>query len=145
MPESALRARFLHRESLIGGFVAAEPGTRSGYAGPLRAALVAGCAISIGIAMYLGDPSSLTHDPALARLLRGMALIKGVMALAAVAAVLWRFGRPASAVAAAGYLVGSWVLVGSTTLVWQLSWIPAAAVLFHAAGLSMLLVSWRER
>ena len=101
--------------------------------------------MSIGIAAYLGDPTSFGDDLALARLLRGMALIKGAMAVAAVAAVLWRFGRPVSAPAAAGYLLGSWVVVGSTMLIWQLSWIPAAAVLFHAAGLSMLLVSWRER
>jgi hypothetical protein len=149
MSES-VRERFLHRDSLLGGFVAADPadsgaGTPSVHALPLRAALMAGCAISVGITAYLGDPSGFTNDLALTRLLRGMALIKGAMALAAVAVVLWRFGRPVAMPVAAGYLLGSWVLVGSTMLVWQLTWIPAAAVLFHVAGLSMLLVSWRER
>ncbi len=105
---------------------------------------MAGCAIAMGIVLYLGDPNSFP-DPALARLLRGMALIKGLISMAAVAAVLWRFGRPVSKPAAAGYLVGSWFLVGSTMLIWQLTWIAAAAILFHAAAVSMLLVSWRER
>jgi hypothetical protein len=107
---------------------------------------MAGCAISVGLAMYVGDPGSFTQaDPALARLLRGMALIKGGIVFAALAAVVWRFGRPVSKPGAAVYLFGSWIMVGSTMLIWQLSWIPAAAILFHAAALSMLLVSLRER
>jgi hypothetical protein len=126
--------------------VSADVGWRSVHDGRLRIGLTAGCAISICIAVYFGDPGSFTHaDPALARLLRGMALIKGAIAIAAVAAVWWRFARPVSKPVAAGYLLGSWLLVGSTMLIWQLSWIPAAAILFHAAAVSMLIVSWRER
>jgi hypothetical protein len=107
---------------------------------------MAGCALSIALAAHLGDPLGIVQaDPPLARLLRGMALIKGLIALAIVAAVWWRFGRPISRPVAAAYLAGSWMLAGSTTLVWQLSWIPLAAVVFHVAALSMLLVSWRER
>ncbi len=155
MAESALRALLLHRESLTGlhresvsgGLVvSADTGRRAVHPGRLRTGLMVGCAVSMGIALYLGDPSGyLQADPALARLLRGMALIKAGIALAIVAAVLWRFGRQVSKPVAAGYLLGSWMLVGSTMLVWQLSWIPAAAVLFHAAALSMLFVSLRER
>jgi len=102
--------------------------------------------MAIGIAAYLGDPTGFTQaDPALGRLLRGMALIKGVIALAILAAVWWRFGRPVFKSAAAVYLSGSWIVAGSTMLIWQLSWIPLAALLFHAAALSMLVVGWRER
>ena len=105
-----------------------------------------GSAISIGIAAHLGDPGSFINaDPALSRLLRGMALIKGMIVIATVAALLWRFDKPLSKPVAAAYLLGSWAMVGATTLIWQLSWIPAAAILFHAAFLSMLFVSWRER
>lgn len=107
---------------------------------------MAGCAVSIGIAVYLGDPGPVTlSDPSLARLLRGMALIKGVMAIAAVAAVWWRLGRPVSKPVAAAHLMGSWILAGSTTLVWQLSWIPLAAILFHGAALPMLWLTFRHR
>jgi hypothetical protein len=145
MPESTLRAYFLRRDL---GAPVFSPNADAGsvYAGRLRIGLMAGCAISAVTAMYVGDPAIFTQaDPALARLLRGMALIKGGIVLAALAAVSWRFGRPVSKAVAAAYLFGSWILVGSTMLIWQLSWIPAAAILFHAAGLSMLFVSWREQ
>jgi hypothetical protein len=46
---------------------------------------------------------------------------------------------------AATYLITAAVLVGSTTLIWQLSYIVLAAVLFHVAALTMLIVGWRER
>jgi hypothetical protein len=112
----------------------------------LRGGLVLGCTSAIGIAAWLGDPSGyLLADPALARLLRGMALIKGMIAIAAVGAVFWRLAWPVSKIGAATYLISSWVLAGSTMLVWQLSYIVPAALLFHAAALSLLLISWRER
>jgi hypothetical protein len=111
----------------------------------LRAAVIAACVLSIGIAAGFGDPSGyLTDDPALARLLRAMAVIKGMLALAALGAVLWRFGWSVSKPAAFTYIVGSSVLTGSSMLIWQLTYIPLAAVLFHAAALCMLVVCWRE-
>jgi hypothetical protein len=112
----------------------------------LRCGLVLGCAIAIGIAARLGHPAAyLNADPALARLLRAMALIKGMIALAIVCAVFWRMAWPVAKRAGAAYLVGSWAIVGSTMLIWQLSYIVPAAVLFHAAALSLLWVGWRER
>ena len=112
----------------------------------LRIALVLGCVMAIGIAIRLGDPSVYLHaDPALARLLRAMALIKGTIAIAAVAAVFWRLAWPVTKPVAAGYLVACWAIAGSTMLIWQLSYIVPAALLFHSAALSLLLVSWRER
>jgi hypothetical protein len=101
--------------------------------------------MAVGIAAWLGDPSGYLHaDPALARLLRGMALIKGMIAIAALAAVFWRLAWPVSKSAAAAYLVSSWAVAGSTMLIWQLSYIVPAALLFHAAALSLLLVGWRD-
>jgi hypothetical protein len=113
---------------------------------PLRSGLIAGCALALGIAVWMGDPSGyLQADPALARLLRGMALIKGMLALGAVGAVFWRFAWPVGTFGAAVYLLGSCALVGSTMLIWQLSHIVLAAVLFHGAALGLLVYGWRER
>jgi len=113
---------------------------------PLRAVLVLGCAIAIGIATWVGDPSTyLKADPALARLLRGMALIKGMLAVGAVAAVYWRLSWTIDARVAATYAITAAAMAGSAALIWQLSYIPFAALLFHAAALSMLIVGWRER
>ncbi len=125
---------------------------RSAYAAPprhvwlLRGGLVSGCVVAIGIAAWLGDPAGyLNADPALARLLRGMALIKGMIALAVVGAVFWRLTWRVSTRAGAAYLLGSWTLTGSTMLVWQLSYIVMAGLLFHVAALSLLWATWRKR
>jgi hypothetical protein len=111
----------------------------------LRAVLIVGCAIFIGVALHLGDPVAYARaDPDLARLLRAMALIKGAIAIAAVAAVFWRAGWEVSKPVAASYLLGCWVLAGSAALIWQLAYIASAAIAFHAAALALLLVAWRE-
>ncbi len=112
----------------------------------LRGGLLSGCAVAIGIAAWLGSPADyLNADPALARLLRGMALIKGMIALAVLGAVFWRLARPVSNTAGAAYLLASWAVAGSTMLIWQLSYIVPASLLFHVAALSLLWVHWRER
>jgi hypothetical protein len=101
--------------------------------------------MAISIAAWLGDPSGYLHaDPALARLLRAMALIKGTIAVAVVGAVYWRLGWPVTRPVAGSYLIASWAIAGSTMLIWQLSYIVPAALLFHSAVLSLLLVSRRD-
>ena len=155
MVPSTLPPQVLHRESIPdrpGLRYARRPGvaTRAPqwnwHPATLRTLLIAGCALAIGLAAWAGDPSAYLHaDPALARLLRCMALIKGVIALAAVGAVLWRLKWPISAGLYLAYMLGSCVIVGATMLVWQLTAIVLAAVLFHACALGMLLLGWRER
>jgi hypothetical protein len=111
----------------------------------LRAGLITGCALAIGIAVSLGDPTAyLQADPALARLLRGMALIKGMIAILAVGVVFWRLAWPLSRTTGAVYLACSSALAGSAALIWQLSYIVPAALLFHVAAVTLLLVGWRE-
>jgi hypothetical protein len=107
--------------------------------------LVAGCALAIGIAMRTTDPAAyIAADPALARLLRGMAVIKGAAVLGAVFAVFWRFGWRVSLPVSLSYIAGSWLLAGTTMLIWQLTLIPPAAVVFHAALIAMLVTAWRD-
>ena len=143
---SALRPAALRRHPSMG--VAHPPQIVAGAtrAAMLRAALLGGCVIAVALAVWAGDPTaSLQADPALARLLRCMALIKGTFVLAALGAVLWRFGWPLRPPVAAVYAGGTWVLAGSTVLIWQLSHIPLAAVLFHASAIGMLVVGWRDQ
>jgi len=138
MIDAVLRAGFFRRP------IAARAAAQTAL--PLRAVVIVACALAIGAAAWFGDPSGyLQADPALARLLRGMALIKGAAVIAAVGAVLWRFGFPVSKPVALAYALGSGVLAGSTMLIWKLTLIPFAAVLFHASALAMLIVGWRER
>jgi hypothetical protein len=62
-----------------------------------------------------------------------------------VGAVFWRLRWPISPAVAAGYLLGSSAMAGSAMLIWQLSFIPPAALLFQLAALTLLLLGWRER
>lgn len=150
MPQSLLRPLDPHPISALGARLGIRAqGLRAGRTTSAllrRASLLAGCATAIAVAAWVGDPSTyLQADPALARLLRGMALIKGMIALGAVSAVYWRLAWPVGRLVAATYVITALVLVGSTTLIWQLSYIALAAVLFHVAALTMLIVGWRER
>jgi hypothetical protein len=111
-----------------------------------RGGLIAACALSIGVAAWAGHPAGyLQADTALAHLLRAMALIKGLIVFGALGAALWRYGWPIAAPVAVGYAACLVVLAGSTMLIWQLTLIPLAAFMFHAALIGMLYLGWRER
>ncbi len=121
------------------------PATRPAHAAVLRALLVAGCLAAIAFAAWLGEPAAVVQaDPERAFLLRGMAALKGAIVLAALAVMLWRFGRPIAGRFAVPYLLASWLAAGSAMLVWRLSFIAHAAVLFHLAEITVLLVAWAE-
>jgi hypothetical protein len=148
MAQSAQRPQFLLRDFFAARAAVSARHSAHTAARPvqLRAFLVVASALSIGLAAWFGDPSAyLNADPALARLLRAMAMIKGLIVTGALGAVLWRFGLPISKPAAIGYAAGACVLAGSTMLIWRLTLIPLAAILFHSAALSMLIMGWRER
>ena len=111
----------------------------------LRTVLLSGCVAVAAVAAVGGEPSLLLlADPSLAFLLRGMAIIKGAILLCAVALLFWRFGQPVSQPAAAAYALGTWLAVGATVLIWQLTVIPTAAVAFHVGELTVLVTAFRE-
>jgi hypothetical protein len=111
-----------------------------------RMAVMAGCLLAVSLAVWVGHPDGyLATDPALGRLLRGMALIKGSFVIGALGVVMWRYGWPISTPVAAAYAIGMSVLAGSTILIWQLTAIPLAALLFHGALVTMACLGWRER
>ena len=110
-----------------------------------RALLLAACAVTVGAAATIGDPApALRADGELAFLLRGMACIKALIVLAALAALLWRFGQPIGTPLALGYTAAAALSAGAAMLVWQLSWVGAAAGAFHVGELAMLLLAWRD-
>jgi hypothetical protein len=121
---------------------------RSGLASSsalMRFVLLTACLLSVLAAYWVGEPARVVQvDPGLAPLLRGMALIKAAIALGAVALLLWRFGWPVGKPAALAYVVSAALMAGATMLIWQLTFIPLAAALFHIGALAMLLVGWRD-
>lgn len=110
-----------------------------------RAALALVCAGAAAGAYIAGDPSArLAADPDLATLLRGMAALKALIALAAAAAIWWRLALPISAGAASAYVAGAGVLVAGAVSIWQLSFIGAVAIGFHAALLGLALLALKR-
>jgi hypothetical protein len=130
---------------------AASPGSRTaalprvGATGRLRLLLIGGALLAAAAAYLVGEPTAyLQADPKLGVLLRGMAVIKAMFSLAAMAALWWRFGRPIAPATAVVYLVATWMTAGASVLVWQLWHIGLGAATFHAGELTLLLVAWRE-
>jgi len=116
-------------------------------AGPLWRAglLLGGLALLAAIAGSATLPAAPTSDPGLNQLLRGMALIKGLMSLAAFVLVYWRLGRPITPATAALCLLACWAMAAAAIMIWQLRSIPWAALAFHGGELSLLLMAWRDR
>ena len=111
----------------------------------LRALVFAGCFAAGAAALLLVDPGTQAiSDPALGHLLRGMAAIKGVLALGAAAALAWRFGRPIGGGRALLLMAGCWIMAAAAGMIWQLAHIGAAAVLFHSGELGLLGALWWE-
>ena len=110
----------------------------------LRTALVVGSVAAAVVAWLATSGVSQTAEPELALLLRGMAAIKGLLALSAASLVWWRLGQRVALRVAVAYIACASALFASTVLIWQLVFILAAAVLFHTAGLVGLVLAMRE-
>ena len=111
----------------------------------LRAALLVGCATTVAMAAWGGNPAPyLNSDPGLGRLLRGMAVIKAGIVLAAIRLLWWRFKHPVPAPMAACGLIASWSAAAASMLIWQLTAIPLAAIAFHVSGLAFAVTAWLD-
>jgi hypothetical protein len=111
-----------------------------------RTALLLGCAGSVAVAVViatsLGGPQAyLTADPQLAVLMRSMAAIKSLFVIAAIGVLFWRFGYGIGRNRALIYLVSAGALTGSTAMIWELTAILVAAVIFHVSGFALLFAA----
>jgi hypothetical protein len=102
-------------------------------------------AVSMAVAASLGGPQVyLRADRELAALLRDMALIKAFIVMAAVGVLFWRFGHGIGRGLAVMYLVGACLLAGATTLIWDLTSIGLAALVFHVGGFMLLCAAFAD-
>ncbi len=112
-----------------------------GWRGRLLLAVAAGAALG----WFAGDPSGrLGGDAELARLLRGMALVKALLVVGAVRLLWWRFGEPIGARRAWGYVAAVAAMALATLLAWQLSQLALLALVFHGALLSLGVLALRD-
>ncbi len=82
--------------------------------------------------------------PDLTRLLRGMALIKMLLASLAGAAVFWRLGAAIGPVRFTAYAAAGAAMAAGPGLIWDMSHVAAGAVLLHAGLLATILIFWRD-
>ena len=108
-----------------------------------RALLVLAWPAAVGLAA-LTPGEAAPHEPALARMLAFMALIKAAFALAVLGASFWRLRWPVSTPLATGYASGACALAAASVLIWRQIHVPYAAVLFYGGLLGWLLTLWRD-
>jgi phosphate/sulfate permease len=83
-------------------------------------------------------------DAELAMLLRGMAAMKALLAIAAFAAVYWRFGAPISLSLGVVYAASTAMMAAGAALIWGLSQIGFTAIAFHAALIALAFAALRD-
>lgn len=83
--------------------------------------------------------------PELALVLRFMAGVKALFALALVLVAAWRLGHPVTLTAAWFYIGASALMSGAPGLIWTLNHVAAGALAFHAGLLLFLGTAWRDR
>lgn len=83
-------------------------------------------------------------DPELTLLIRGMAGIKALMVTVLLAALTWRTRWRLSTPLWVAYVTGAWSMAFATMLIWHYAFIGPAAIFFHAAELTLLVLAWRD-
>ncbi|MDX2237177.1 MAG: hypothetical protein NW203_06400 [Hyphomonadaceae bacterium] len=110
-----------------------------------RAALFAATMAAVVAATALSDPAPLLRaDAELAMLLRGMAALKALLAIAAFAAVFWRFGAPIGISLGVVYAASTAMMAAGAALIWGLSHIGFTAIAFHAALIALAFAALRD-
>lgn len=127
----------------LGSFVAAAPaGSDRRLVRWRRAVLLGAVVVAAALAWLLARPQpALAADPELARLVRGMAGLKVLIALATLGLVWWRAARPIAPARLLAYALGTSVLAAAAVMVGQLAVVAATSVVFHATLLALGLVA----
>ena len=89
-----------------------------------------------------GDTSG--FEPNLLLLLRFMAALKFAGVVAAALLVHWRLTRPTPRRLALGYVAAIATMAVAPGLIWSLSHVAVAAVLFHAGLLGFMALAWKD-
>lgn len=80
----------------------------------------------------------------LTRLMRFMAAIKGGLALAALAGVVWRLGTPVSMTRFVAYGAACAAMGAGPGLIWTMTHVALGALLLHGGLLVAVLMLWRD-
>lgn len=113
-----------------------------------RAMLAATVGLTCTIAYVMGGGEAAVRaaaaDPELTRLLRGMAVLKALLSLAAISLVAWRVAYPSGPRLPAGLIASTGLMAAGSVLIWQVAPIVAGAVLFHTGLILLLVLCWAD-
>ncbi len=113
----------------------------------LLMAVIVGAAIIVGY--FITSPDVAAHaaaqaGPELTRLMRGMAAIKTLLAIAAGAAVFWRLGAPASLPWFAAYSLTCAAMASGPGVIWNMEYLRTGALLLHGGLFASVVLLWRD-
>ena len=123
-------------------FVAANP--------ILRQSLILLVTVSAAVGGFLAtgpDAISLAATTAgadLTRLLRFMAALKGMMAVVALAAVMWRLGAAVTPLRLATYGIAAAAMAAGPGLIWGMVHLKLGAALLHGGLFATIILLWRD-
>jgi hypothetical protein len=80
----------------------------------------------------------------LTRLLRGMAMLKALLAAFAMGAAWWRLRVASSSAWVAGYVVACGAMAAGPGLIWGMEYVRAGALLLHGGLLATVVLLWRD-
>jgi hypothetical protein len=110
-----------------------------------RLALLSACVFAAAAVHLLAGPGGVqSADPDLARLLKGMAIIKTVFLILAGSAIWWRLGSPIGSALAAGYIFSAAIAAAGAALVWSVTGLAFAPFLFDGGLLAFLIFALRD-
>jgi hypothetical protein len=116
----------------------------------LRMAVLCACAAA-AVAGLLGASPAATLAAVgqagadLVMLLRFMAAMKALTAVALLVVVVWRLGMPAPAWLTVAYGVAAVLMSAAPGMIFQMVHVATGAVLFHAGLLTLLVAAWADR
>ena len=136
---SISRPGVLSRSAIVSGLSPAA--ARSVVALAMAAGLIAGFLLTgqqdVARAMHQAGPE-------LVRLLRGMAIIKMLMAALVSSVLLWRLAGPAPRFWLAAYAVAGAAMATGPGLIWCMAHVAVGAALLHGGMLATVLLLWRD-
>ena len=111
----------------------------------VRLAFLGACALAaVAATLYAGTGGVQSADPDLAKLLKGMAIIKTLILLAVGALIWWRLGSPIRPTFSAGYIIFGAIGVAGAALVWNMTGLGLAPFLFDGGLLGFLILALRD-
>jgi hypothetical protein len=105
-------------------------------------AIIATAAVVLAVTLSLAPAPQV--EPDLMRLLRGMVLIKGLIALGAAALVWWRLGRPVEQGLATRYTAALSLSAGALAWLWGLHLVLLGSLFFYAGLIGLVLTGRRD-